>query len=84
VSDQSQPQFLDKRNYRRKRLIDAARLLPILGAALLVFPLPFLFLDSVSSDRAATMALYLFGVWLVLIIAAGLLVPYLRSTANDD
>jgi len=84
VSQPTRPQFLDQRSYRRKRLIDAARLLPVVGAAALVFPLPFLFIDHVLAADAAPMALYLFGVWLVLIIGAAALARFLDVATSDD
>lgn len=73
--------FLDIRSYRRKRLVDAAKLLPLLGAAALLFPFPFLFLSPQEGAQggALALALFLFGVWLVLILAAYLLSRHLRA-----
>lgn len=83
MSDPTKPQFLDIREYRRKRVIDAARMLPLLGAAVLVFPLPFLFVDRVTATNATPLALYLFGVWLVLIVAAMILARLLPVSPSD-
>lgn len=57
-----EPLFLARRTYRRRRLMDAARLLPWLGAFL--FGLPLLW----SVPGTAAGLLYLFGAWVVLII----------------
>jgi len=74
------PQFLDLKSYRRKRLIEAAKLLPVLGAICVLFPLPYLFLaepgaQTVARGQAATqsatpLAIYFFVVWIALIGAA--------------
>jgi len=82
-SPQKSP-FLDVKSYRRKRLIDAARMLPVLGAAVLVFPLPFLFFRSLDTANAATLAIFFFVVWLILILGAGVLARLLRGPGNDD
>ncbi len=80
------PRFLDLKSYRLKRLIDAAKLLPLLGAAVLLFPLPFFFIASdaapVGSQNATPLGIYLFVVWLVLIVAALILSRWLRGAAN--
>ncbi len=80
------PQFLDLKSYRRKRLIDAAKLLPILGAAALLFPLPFFFVDMTgggpAKGDATVLAIYFFGAWLVLIVAALVLAHALKDPAT--
>lgn len=78
------PPFLERRSYRRRRLSDAARLLPILGVIL--FMLPLLWAAGPGGTTARS-GLYLFGSWFVLIaIAAGLARPLTRSAeaTRDD
>ncbi len=75
--------FLERRTYRRRRLVDAARFLPILGAVLWSVPLLW------SSDGAETVPtsraiLYVFGVWCFLIVAAFLLSTRLRSDPPEE
>jgi hypothetical protein len=67
-----QPLYLARESYRRRRLTDAARLLPVLG--ILLIGLPVLW-DPGASDAQVTAwaKLYLFSGWLVLIVAAFLL-----------
>ncbi len=67
-----QPLYLARESYRRRRLTDAARLLPVLG--LLLIGLPVLW-DPASADAPVTAwaKLYLFVVWFALILAAFLL-----------
>ncbi|WP_375263787.1 hypothetical protein [Palleronia sp.] len=78
------PPFLERRSYRRRRLSDAARLLPILGTIL--FMLPLLWAAGPGGTTARS-GLYLFGSWFVLIlVAAGLARPLTRAAeaARDD
>ena len=64
--------FLERRSYRRRRMMDALRLLPIVGVMLWMLPL---FWPSAPRARAdaipmSTAIIYVFAVWLVLIAAA--------------
>ena len=65
-----QPLFLERGIYRRRRLMDAARLLPLAGVALVCLPL--LWSSPTEPDAAATAGttIYLFLIWLILILAA--------------
>jgi hypothetical protein len=62
MSDPVEPLFLARRTYRRRRLMDALRLLPWLGAFL--FALPLLWRDPGTAEGL----LYLFAAWGVLIV----------------
>ena len=73
------PQFLDLRNYRRRRLVDAAKLLPLLGTVMFLLPLPFLFAAEADRHNVAPMAIYLFAVWLALIVFAFVLARSLQK-----
>jgi hypothetical protein len=75
------PVFLPPATYRRKRLRDAARLLPVLGAALLLVPLLWTGSDAPGGVGNAGALLYLLAVWAGLIVAAFLLS---RVLAPDD
>ncbi len=69
----SPPVFLGRHSYRRRRLMDAARLLPFLG--MLLFAVPLLWpgadtagvADPMPTSRAI---LYIFSSWALLILAA--------------
>ena len=65
------PRFLARRSYRRRRLIDAARLLPVLGFILIMVPILWRPGASEAPDTAFG-GLYLFAVWFGLIGAAWL------------
>jgi hypothetical protein len=77
-----QPVFVAPRTYRRRRLADAARMLPVLGMVLMV--LPMLWSPAEGGARStATDGIYLFVLWGVLIGAAVLLAPRLDTTPPD-
>jgi hypothetical protein len=76
MKDRSIPLFLERRSYRQRRLMDAARLLPLLGVLLWLVPLLWpqgsgqsapAQVDAVSTSSAI---LYIFGVWILLAFAA--------------
>lgn len=58
------PLFLKRGSYRKRRLRDAARMLPVLGAFL--FALPMLWGD----EGTASDGVYIFGVWFFLVLSA--------------
>ena len=63
--------FLERQTYRRRRLMDAARLMPVLGA--LLFAVPLLWPAAGDPGGAQPMStsgaiLYIFTVWAVLIL----------------
>lgn len=71
------PLFLARAPYRRRRLRDAARLLPILGVFLLMLPL--LWTEEVQVSLSAVDVVYFFAVWILLIGLAAAFAPGLRS-----
>jgi len=62
------PLFLPRDSYRRRRLMDAARLLPAFGAALVLLPVLW-----TSDHPNAHGAVYLFACWAGLIAATAAL-----------
>ncbi len=74
------PLFLERATYRRRRLADAARLLPIFGIVLLA--LPMLWSSGEGSGVLTTHVMgYIFGVWVMLAVLGAVLQAYL---APDD
>lgn len=78
------PVFLERRSYRRRRLMDASKLLPVLGAALLLVPLLWL----VGGEAAAPVptsqvVIYIFAVWALLIGINALFGAAVRRWADD-
>ncbi len=66
------PIFVERQSYRRRRLADSARFLPVLGLLLWMLPL----LWGLDSDGMSTSdaLVYVFAVWLGLVAAALLLI----------
>ncbi|MFC3613579.1 hypothetical protein ACFORG_07385 [Lutimaribacter marinistellae] len=65
------PVFLERQSYRRRRLNDAARLLPVLAAAL--FAVPLLWPSGSEGAEPVPMSaaiLYVFTVWALLVLVA--------------
>lgn len=62
--------FLERSNYRQRRLQDAARLLPVVGIIVVLIPL----LWSDHENQGTSFGLiYIFGAWALLVIGAGYL-----------
>ena len=77
------PVYLEKRTYRRRRLVDAVRLLPILG--IILFLLPILWTPSPENPAQTSNGyLYLFAIWVGMIAVTAILVSYLNNGENDD
>ncbi len=73
--DEPNSPFVERRTYRRRRLMDIARLLPLLGALLLTIPLlwpnpdPYPAPGSQSGMATSVAITYIFVVWTGLIAA---------------
>ena len=70
------PLFLARAVYRRRRMRDAARLLPMVGLLLVLLP-------GLRQSGSASDAIYLFVVWAVLIGGAAALAPGLSRAEAD-
>jgi hypothetical protein len=86
-----QPLFLARELYRRRRLMDAARALPLAGAVF--FMLPLIWLAPAAPEPSAvgaaaggsgtgTAGLWLFGLWIVLLGLAGVIAHRLPGAAT--
>lgn len=78
-----QAPFLERKSYRQRRLVDAARLLPFAGAIGFLMPLIWPADLSAGADTARG-GLYLFVVWFLLIAAAFALSRRLRTPVNEN
>lgn len=76
------PLFLARAPYRRRRLRDAARLLPVLGALLLLLPL--LWTPEAEVRLGAGDVAYFFLVWFGLIALAAAIAPGLSPGEGDE
>jgi hypothetical protein len=75
------PMFLERRSYRRRRLGDAARLLPVFGLVLILLPILWAPDATGAARLTAWEGVYLFVVWAALIGIAAILSRAL--TARD-
>ncbi len=82
------PIFLEKRSYRRRRMMDAVRLLPFLGGMLwmvpLLWPVPETTTPSAPVMPMSVALRYVFGVWLLLILASWALWRRTRDVASAE
>lgn len=84
--------FVQRRTYRRRRLADGARILPLLGTVLFMIPLLWqggaLPADDAAivrdGARTAWVMTYLFLVWIGLAALSGVLSRYLAPEAGED
>lgn len=81
MSRPQRPQFLARESYRMRRLMDAARFLPVFGFVLLLLPLMRHSPDA-EAPRTASEGVYLFLVWFGLVLAAFLMSLGLRRALD--
>ena len=86
----ARPLFLQRASYRRRRLMDAARMLPVLGVILLAVPLLWPEPDTLAGAGAqgevamSYATIYIFGVWALLILLAGLFSSRAKAWRDAD
>ncbi|EIE50506.1 hypothetical protein C357_14072 [Citreicella sp. 357] len=74
--------FLERQSYRRRRVIDAARVLPFIG--LLLWLLPLLWREEgAAAVRSSSAIVFLFGTWFALVGAAAVLSWKLAAQARE-
>ena len=65
TSKASEYVYLERRRYRTRRIVEALKVLPVLG--LVLFGVPLLWTEGVKTSEAM---IYFFSVWMVLVLAA--------------
>lgn len=73
--------FLERRTYRRRRLADLARLMPVIGLVLLLVPL--LWQEGAGGMPTSRAILWIFGVWVVLVAATAWLASRRLESEHD-
>lgn len=76
------PLFLAPAGYRRRRLLDAARVLPLFGAVFVLLPVLW-GRDGDAGRATAHDGIYLFLVWLGVILGAAFLSRPLAAETDD-
>ncbi len=83
MSEPSRSVFLERQTYRRRRLMDAARMLPIVG--ILLWALPLLWRQEPETAVTTSGAMrYIFGIWVLLVALSLWLSRRLKDTAETD
>ncbi|WP_235857737.1 hypothetical protein [Marimonas lutisalis] len=72
------PVFLERSTYRRRRLIDGLRMLPVVGA--LLWAVPMLWSETAATSTAI---LYIFGIWAGLALIAAVMARHVDVQAYD-
>lgn len=80
---QPKPLFLARPSYRRRRLRDAARLLPVFGILFLILPLLWSAPGDGPRDTGGDL-IYFFGVWVLLVAMAAGFAPGLSAGSEQD
>ncbi len=85
MSAQRASLFLERQSYRRRRLIDMLRMLPVIGMLLWSIPLLWSSGDTVG-DRVATSdaIIFIFLVWLSMVSGAGVLARVMKHSDTDE
>jgi hypothetical membrane protein len=78
TSKASEYVYLERRRYRTRRVIEALKVLPVLGLVLIGVPL--LWTEGVKTSEAM---IYFFSVWMVLVLAAIWLARRLDASAIE-
>ena len=83
------PVFLERSSYRRRRLLDALRLLPLLGVILWMIPVVWPEGQAPDAEPVATSRalFYVFGIWcglIALAAALSVLLPAPPERAPSD
>lgn len=73
--------FLARRSYRRRRLADAARLLPLAGGIL--FSVPLIWKGGEDGARTVGVMIYIFVLWVLLVVVSALVSRHLRNTDDE-
>ena len=81
MSERTKPLFLARQSYRRRRLIDASRHVPLFGAVIMLIPLLW---TEPGSGSLAVRGLFLFAAWGVLVVVSAGLARLLAVTSDGS
>jgi hypothetical protein len=80
------PVFLERRSYRQRRMMDALRLLPLIGMLLWMVPVLWPVADAgdVPPIKMSQAVTYVFCVWVALIVATAGLWSRLSDVSSGE
>lgn len=76
--------FLERQSYRRRRLIDSIRMLPVIGAVLWAVPLLWRQSEDSGTVMTSDAIIYIFMVWLLLVLGGGWLARSLKRSDAEE
>ena len=81
----SPPLFLERRSYRQRRMMDALRLLPLVGLGLWMVPLlwPAAEAEAATPVKMSQAITFVFCVWVGLIVCTALLWSRVAAVSSD-
>lgn len=79
MAESREPVFLERESYRRRRIGDAGRLLPVMGLVLMMVPALW-----ASEHRTAEVGVYIFTVWAFLIVLVAVLSRHLSKGVRSE
>lgn len=84
MTEKRSPLFLERQSYRRRRLIDLIRMVPIIGALLWGIPLLWRHANDATGIRTSDAIIYIFGCWLFLVLTSFVLARVLKRSGIED
>lgn len=69
---------------RRRKLRDAALILPMLGIFLFLTPIPRIFISDTDAPSIPGVFAYIYGTWVLLILASAWISRKLTQSETDD
>lgn len=82
MSERRSPVFLERQSYRRRRLIDTLRMLPVIGA--LLWAVPLLWRSGEEGVATSDAIIFIFLVWFGLVLAGAVLARAVRRSGIKE
>ena len=78
--------FLERRSYRRRRLLDGLKLLPVVAAWIFMLPLlwPEVSVEDETPKQMSAALIYVFGAWFVMILCGCSLIAALKRLTHQS
>ena len=76
--------FLERQSYRRRRLIDTIRMLPVIGAVLWAVPLLWRQSENSGTVMTSDAIIYIFLVWLLMVVGGAWLARNLKRSDAEE
>lgn len=73
--------FVQPQTYRRRRVMDTIRALPVLG--MLLWAIPLLWSQGEAGPKTSSALIFVFVVWIVLVAFAALLIQRLQRVPDN-